>query len=542
MKKESIEAMYRELDALAHDSIEGELGEKGSMRLRELFEILPGAHQRFAQHFYLDSALDEIFQSSPELRELVAQKRSKRTWAMGLGVAASLALLFALVVLQWRSEEPAMGGVSDLAIAEDSERFGVALLREAIDVQWAEISGEVRIDEPLQPRNLKLESGVARLEFYSGASVILEGPAQFELVSPELAIMHYGKVRAHVPPAAKGFTIRSKEFEILDLGTEFAVDVSRDGSAQVHVIDGEVVFTKEGAKGEHLIDGEGVSLDTFGKVSEIKALPSSFVGANEFKKLSYAWNRERLEEWNGLTSKLKNDPDAIAYYSFERGGEWGTSLVNEVGNADSGTDGTVVGCRWGEGRWNGNSALFFSKSSDRVRVKLESERPSLTMACWVFFNSIDHKVVCLFAPSTNQEKFTHWTVMHHDKKSAFHLVFAMSKRQANGKVVRDHFHCGTNIDFAHHLGRWLHLAVVYDGDKAEVSHFLDGELLEAIPVSSPDSVNVGTAELGNWPYRSWAAGTKWEQRHLNGAMDEFFILGRACSSEEIKEMFVKGRP
>jgi len=75
-----------------------------------------------------------------------------------------------------------------------------------------------------------------------------------------------------------------------------------------------------------------------------------------------------------------------------------------------------------------------------------------------------------------------------------------------------------------------------------VSHFLDGELLEAIPVSSPDSVNVGTAELGNWPYRSWAAGTKWEQRHLNGAMDEFFILGRACSSEEIKEMFVKGRP
>ena len=38
-----------------------------------------------------------------------------------------------------------------------------------------------------------------------------------------------------------------------------------------------------------------------------------------------------------------------------------------------GSDGTVVGCQWTEGRWPGKKALEFQQVSDRVRLKMPGE-------------------------------------------------------------------------------------------------------------------------------------------------------------------------
>src|SRR5690606_16180078 len=49
-----------------------------------------------------------------------------------------------------------------------------------------------------------------------------------------------GKVSAHIPEAAIGFTIDSVGGQVVDLGTSFAVDARRDKKTEVHVFEGEV--------------------------------------------------------------------------------------------------------------------------------------------------------------------------------------------------------------------------------------------------------------------------------------------------------------
>jgi hypothetical protein len=73
---------------------------------------------------------------------------------------------------------------------------------------------------------LQLVSGLAQIEFYSGARLILDGPGNVELVSANQAICHAGRLRAQVPPQARGFSITAPKFKVVDLGTEFGLEVA----------------------------------------------------------------------------------------------------------------------------------------------------------------------------------------------------------------------------------------------------------------------------------------------------------------------------
>ena len=56
---------------------------------------------------------------------------------------------------------------------------------------------------------LRLKSGAILIEFFSGATVVLEGPADFEIISKKKGHLSNGKLNAHVPPQARGFTIKT---------------------------------------------------------------------------------------------------------------------------------------------------------------------------------------------------------------------------------------------------------------------------------------------------------------------------------------------
>ena len=55
-----------------------------------------------------------------------------------------------------------------------------------------------------------------------------------------------GVARARVPEPAQGFRIKTASGDVVDLGTEFSVNVDQDG-ADVHVIDGEVELHPQGS-------------------------------------------------------------------------------------------------------------------------------------------------------------------------------------------------------------------------------------------------------------------------------------------------------
>ena len=89
-------------------------------------------------------------------------------------------------------------------------------------------------------RMITLNQGVAELELPSGVKAIIEGPATFRVTGKNRMDLSGGHSWFRVPPGAEGFTVTAPRFEVVDLGTEFGIDLREDLPASVHVLAGKV--------------------------------------------------------------------------------------------------------------------------------------------------------------------------------------------------------------------------------------------------------------------------------------------------------------
>lgn len=122
----------------------------------------------------------------------------------------------------------------------DSQPDYVAELCGSADAQWL-MEGMPEADGRLPAgRRLVLASGLAEIVFASGSQVILEGPAEFQPLSPTEGLLSQGLLSARVPPAARGFVVRAPNATVVDLGTEFGIAVEHGGLSDVEVFAGRV--------------------------------------------------------------------------------------------------------------------------------------------------------------------------------------------------------------------------------------------------------------------------------------------------------------
>ena len=134
---------------------------------------------------------------------------------------------------------------------------GFAVIESLFEAEWVEAEVERRQADSLGAELLQLRAGVAEVQFFSGATMVIQGPAEVELSSAWEARCNHGVLRMRVPPAARGFKLHGPQTEIVDLGTEFGFEVT-DGQAHVEVIDGEISFKHRAGK-QHTVR-EGGSL------------------------------------------------------------------------------------------------------------------------------------------------------------------------------------------------------------------------------------------------------------------------------------------
>ena len=86
------------------------------------------------------------------------------------------------------------------------------------------------------------------------------------------------------------------------------------------------------------------------------------------------------------------------------------------------------------------------------------------------------------------------------------------------------------------IGRWMHFATVIDGEKGMMKHFVNGEQVASGPISRSTPVRLGLANLGNFdPSSPERAGKHSSGRSFNGRFDEFAMIGRSLTDEQIKE-------
>jgi hypothetical protein len=157
-------------------------------------------------------------------------------WARTLSAVAALGIL-AVILWQTRRVPPAAAPA-------------VAHLTDLAEVQWPEGVTPLDAGSPLVSGPLRLRSGTAQLTFNQGAVVTLTGPAELELITPQRAFLRYGKMVSYVPVQARGFTVLSPHGQLVDLGTEFAVQVEPSGQTEVHVLTGEVQVAPSAASSE----------------------------------------------------------------------------------------------------------------------------------------------------------------------------------------------------------------------------------------------------------------------------------------------------
>ncbi len=439
---------------------------------------------------------------------------SKTPWIFtGLALAASLAL--ALVILR-----------GDQNAIDDDLEPSLAIIETLV--------GEVTIDgvpreegDSLPPGILEVDGYVA-LEFYKGARMNVAGPARLDLVDAQRVICHSGKIRATVPPVAKGFTVATSESEIVDLGTEFAIEVGEKGSTEVHVFDGEVEAynaKRDPQSMELLKAGRGMKINGSDKRESIPADTELFRDLVNIKALSVAAEAEKMEEWRKVNAAALSDSRLIAYYDFQPTKTDRRTLVNRALSGKS-HDGAIVGARWKAGPWPGKKSLAFKHPGDRVRIDLSADIENITLATWIRVDGLDRGYSSILLSDGWDPGEIHWQFMKDGT-----LVAGLHFRET-GKT---NFSQKDFMDL-NRIGRWFHLATVIDQSTKTASHFLDGELFATKRIKGKGTWNLGNASLGNW---SNPIKTPATVRSLNGAIAELMIFNAALQPDEIRRLALK---
>jgi Concanavalin A-like lectin/glucanases superfamily/FecR protein len=480
-----------------------------------------------------------------DARAEVSEASRPRTRRRRRAVAGLLALAMVVALIaglgRWRDATrfPQMNkeaGTKEDRADADPGKMTVAVLTRVVDSRWAGAPGiPTEEGSALPPCRLRLASGLAQVEFVSGVSVIIEGPCDFELLSPTRAICHRGKVRAHVPPQARGFTIAAPGLDAVDLGTEFAVRVEEGGRGEVHVLEGAVELHGTGDRAATrrvttLTSGHGVHFDSEGTLSKIAAAPADFADRSTILAKEEAHHLDRHRLWLSHSRTLRADPDMVLYYTFEDPNTWERTLRN-VAPTGSPLDGAVVGSLWCEGRWPGKHALEFKRTSDRVRIDVPGEFAELTLAAWVRIEGLNTWLSSLMLTDDWEPRSAHWQI---NAKGQM-ILGVLSEGH-----VGDSGHRSPTVLGPSDLGRWVHLATVYDSRRNIITHYLDGMPVSHGSLLMPSPLRIGHAEIGNWNVSRPQFPDK--IRSLNGRIDEFAILRRALGDADIRQMHELGKP
>ncbi len=125
--------------------------------------------------------------------------------------------------------------------------------------------------------SLHLASGMVELVVNEAIQVVIQGPAEFELVSKQKAIAHSGKLVARVGEEGIGFEIETPHAQVFDQGTAFSISVSPESQTDVVVYEGSVDLAVLAAPKDsyrRLKTGEGMRVDQQGQFNRITSVES----------------------------------------------------------------------------------------------------------------------------------------------------------------------------------------------------------------------------------------------------------------------------
>ncbi|MEL6107077.1 MAG: FecR family protein, partial [Planctomycetota bacterium] len=432
-------------------------------------------------------------QTEPEVLDVVSRP-DPMWWVRGAGwFAFAASILFIAIWFRGNENEQGIrvvegesrGGASmnagqPSAFAQDQVEpllAGHAILSQMQSVKWVEQSPRYEVGDTIQRGPLRFLEGSILIDFFCGASMVVEGPAELVVLSDWKVELQTGRCRVLVPEAAQGFVVETAESEIIDLGTEFVVYADED-SSEVAVVDGEVKVKSREESGEsRLTTGESMLLAG----TETSIDPSQFASKQTIENHARADTAARFESWKRFTLALSVDPRVIAHFPF--GLREIRSGVAEQRSSHQGSSNAVlvgktlrVANRFGQPE----RGIELGHPASRVRFRVEGEFPAMTLSCWVRVDALNQPFSSLVMADSYEPGEPHWQLSQNGR--------LMLSVMAGSELEAPSAEGGTDEDWVvwqkpwHKVyyspviwdlsksGRWMHVVSVYDPPRAEVRH------------------------------------------------------------------------
>ena len=183
-----------------------------------------------------EETVERVASAAPSILKRTPAKQ--RLWLTLASVAA--AGLIVVTAVQWaisiNNSIPSTPQIDpSIRVAEVRH---ASLLGE--EIQHASTRPAFEVGSRLAPGTYTLGKGLIELDCFAGASLAVEGPASFELISQREARLLKGRLTVEVDGAGNSFRLHTPIGEVLDIGTRYGVCVDDSGVTETHVFEGLV--------------------------------------------------------------------------------------------------------------------------------------------------------------------------------------------------------------------------------------------------------------------------------------------------------------
>ncbi len=425
-----------------------------------------------------------------------------------------------------------------------NDRILVGKLSRQLEARWEAASGQIAVGADLYAGPLKLTAGLAEIELDSGASVIVEAPAQFTLESSSQLYLQRGRLVVKINKASDNpFVVHSPQASIVDYGTEFGVQVDTASNTLTHVYQG-VVELRSGSNPLRfenrmtLTQHQAGMVDVQGRLSPKQDAANLFIRRQEFEAKVQAAKGSAYYRWLVYSYRLRRDPDLAAYYTFEYDKDNPSVLTNmaaatagllngTLGNGDKTTMPT-----WQQGRWPQTTALSF----DRTRGQ-QIEIPShpaisidgpITVAAWIdcsgagdgghiISNRVAMRSQCNYQFGYRSPAMPGW-------KQGMHLARKSDSADAANQI------CSKTLP---QMSGWILIAATHDNET--LKFYMNGQLVDTKYWPRKQPLAEGGLTIGS-DYSSD------DPSRFNGTIGEIIIARRVFTEEEMAEMYQAGKP
>lgn len=338
-----------ELKQLVAASSDGTLLSGESERLEQMLAASREARSIYIAYMQLDAGLDWKIRGSQSVEGALARSRQSASCSLEpdrlaqavrpvltrnrlfslVALAASLAFVVASIAWFSMHSSPGTKGAVAATVPKTSDEIATPspaadnqtvanIVNLSNECHWfvenrRSTDGAIRAGD-----KVRLIRGQLRMDFACGAIVTMRSPAALEIISPTRTRAVLGTLKAHVGKGAEGFTVETPRTTVVDLGTDFGIDVSRHGSTDVVVFNGAVDLHSDGIHGlksrQRLIAGEGVRVSGEGTASRIVSILDSQFSMAEARR-----GRDRTPVISEVRDNIRRG-ESWNYYEIVHGG------------------------------------------------------------------------------------------------------------------------------------------------------------------------------------------------------------------------------